>query len=59
MRPSLALYNTTEDIGALIDALFRIQGVRGPARPPLDSCVVACLALHKFPLRYFFVQWPR
>ena len=29
--PSLALYNTTEDIDALVEALLRMQGVRGPA----------------------------
>ncbi len=31
VRPSLALYNTTEDIDALIDALLRIQSGRGHA----------------------------
>jgi cysteine desulfurase / selenocysteine lyase len=31
VRPSLALYNTTEDIDALVEALLRIQGIRGPA----------------------------
>jgi cysteine desulfurase/selenocysteine lyase len=29
VRPSLALYNTTEDIDALVDALLRIQSGRG------------------------------
>ena len=30
VRPSLALYNTTEDIDALVAALLRIQAGRGP-----------------------------
>jgi cysteine desulfurase/selenocysteine lyase len=31
VRPALALYNTTEDIDALINALLRIQSGRGRA----------------------------
>ena len=31
VRPSFALYNTTEDIDALVEALFRIQGGRPEA----------------------------
>jgi len=32
VRPSLALYNTTEDVDALVDALLRIQSGRGHRR---------------------------
>jgi cysteine desulfurase / selenocysteine lyase len=33
VRPSLALYNTREEIDALVDALLRIQAGRGHRRP--------------------------